>query len=202
MIRRILFRQTLVSQCCFGGLVMALSLGLSLISEFHHGLFGVGFRMIDNSLIIVCLPLMGLGVDLIVGGLMPWVHLSIDGDHSPMETMYWFVVNLVSVLLVYFLYFRFKMRRSPAPVASTSFYQKYKAMEIAWVMLLFLLFYVVEVSAFTGVMVVFLNPTIARQLVRSFLPIPLVLGLFAVKYALALGLFLYISPRLSSMMNN
>ena len=181
---------------------MALSLGLSLISEFHHGLFGVGFRLIDNSLIIVCLPLMGLGVDLIVGGLMPWVHLSIDGDHSPMEIMYWFVVNLVSVLLVYFLYFRFKMRRSPAPVVSTSFYQKYKAMEIAWVMLLFLLFYVVEVSAFTGVMVVFLNPTIARQLVRSFLPIPLVLGLFAVKYVLALGLFLYISPRLSFMMNN
>ena len=98
-------RQTLIGQCCYGGLILALSVGFSLLLEFHHTLFGIGFRFVDCCLIVVTMPLLGLPVALMVGFSAPLVHVACDADHAPIEVLQQMFMNVVTVLIVYFGYF-------------------------------------------------------------------------------------------------
>ena len=99
-----------ITRITFTAFFLALALSLSFLEVANIYLpFGVqfSFRLVDTLMLFLAIPVVGIYYSLVIASLLPWLHVMIDGRHSPLS-MFGFMLNdIVCVLFVYFLYYRF-----------------------------------------------------------------------------------------------
>ena len=108
-------RSTQIRSIClltFTALFLAMSVAISLI-ELPYIYIPPGvqfsFRLFDTLFIFIALRFIGLQYTLLMAALEPWIHVMIDGDHSPIS-MFGFMINNISVTLIFYFVYYYVLR--------------------------------------------------------------------------------------------
>ena len=101
-------KKTQIYKITLAAVFLALSIPLSLF-EIHKIPLPFGapldLRFFDNFLLFIALRMVGLSYTLLIGLILPWLHVAVDGDHSPISMIGFELSNVGCVLVFWGFYF-------------------------------------------------------------------------------------------------
>lgn len=197
-------------QCCYGALMLAIVVSVSIVFEVHHVFLGVAFRLFDKLLLLMILPILGLSVGLILAFLVPLVHWIFDNDHPVVDVFAWIIVNCLFILIIYFGYYYKKMLRTEKGncIFNHNHYFREHWDESLYLLGMFMLFAIIEMLSFFSVVLTFSHNYLSEwhdtydDLVSHWhkawgLTILLAFVPFMVKYFCSFLLFVATAPKLT-----
>ncbi len=98
---RVIFKMVLCS------IILALSVGLSLIEFKIYLPWGSEFdiRIFDTILLFLSISILGIWYSIFISFVQPWLHVIIDGGHSPISMVFYMFSNVLICIIVWIIYY-------------------------------------------------------------------------------------------------
>ncbi len=180
------------------GLFLTLSTILSLIEIKFYLPWGVemDLRLFDMVFLFLSVTVLGVYYASIAGLLQPWFHLAVDGDHSAISILFYSISNVLIIIIFWFLYLK---------VFSFAKYSKlknsYKKELLYFLFFVIFIFLAASIDSFFIIIVSKITLVSSDNIINFskfknlFILYLIFLGIFIVKYLVALLIFISINRK-------